>query len=127
MEMTATQRKPRRKPRVNPDTIRTHWTFSLHYGHPSNPRRSGMSGGSETLPEAIAEAFRNVTYYIGLGYVVSVEFERQCTKCGGCGKVTAGRMKLKACPDCKGLGTFDRIAESRWTEADPVTITNSLA
>ena len=106
------------------DTV---WTYSLSYGSKEEPDRSGMAGGKDTLGESIKDMFRMVTYYLGLGYVVSAKIHEHCKLCAGTGRVPKKRTQRlyvsKPCPDCKGR-QGQTIDCGRFDLSNGVTINN---
>jgi hypothetical protein len=93
------------------------------YPNPAEPdvKGSSVSVGADTLSELIQDIFRNATYYLSLGYKVSVEkVQEVCAACTGDGQIRVWKKghgwTSKQCPECKGhaalttLNDFDLIA-----------------
>jgi hypothetical protein len=95
-------------------TVKTRWYGWLQtYPDPNEPDRQGCSTsvGGDTVSELIQDIFRNGTYYLALGYRVTVEKVREtCAACDGDGEIRCWKKGhgwgRKQCPECKGHAVF---------------------
>jgi hypothetical protein len=88
------------------------------YPDPSEPDRQGCSVSvqNDTLAGLIGDIFRHGTYYLSLGYRVTVEkVKESCAACAGSGEIRVWRKGHgwtdKLCPECKGRADFGTIAD----------------
>lgn len=105
----------------------TQWSYMLNYGTPDEPNRSGMSGGKDTQGATIADMFKMVTYYLGLGYVVSGCLIETCKLCCGTGTVHKKSNRLydfKKCPECKGAEPSEAIPCGRFGLPQGISVLN---
>lgn len=79
---------------------RTHWSYSVYY----NDSRSSCCSSAETLETALAKAFSDATYYLGIGYPdVFIGLTEICPVCSNSGLVWRGVRKPRVkCTECKG-------------------------
>jgi len=76
--------------------MNSYWTYEV-LSIEGDKKRSLVIAPSETLAQALAGAFKDATYYIGVcGYRVAVVFHEMCKVCGGSG--------AERCPG-GGIGT----------------------
>lgn len=105
----------------------TQWSYSLDYGPPDAPHRSGMCGGKDTQGATIADMFKMATYYLGLGYIVSAKLDEHCKVCHGTGTKPkrGGRLyQFVKCSACKGRKPSETIDCGRFGLSQGVTIHN---
>ena len=111
-----------------------HVNYTLSYGPKDNPRRSGLGSGGSDLADAIVRIARDVAYYQGLGYVVTLdEVWVDCPGCNGEGQIPwttpTGKRRLgkfRVCPKCKGKNSRTVLAGNAEFISDPcVVIRNS--
>ena len=100
----------------------TYWTHEV-VGI-NGKRRSLVIAPSATLEAALANAFKDVTYYIGVcGYKVALCFHELCLTCRGTGFIQRrvhGVTHASRCRVCKGNPIQQVIAETIWTVNDAV-------
>lgn len=97
--------------------IKTIWYGWVQtYPDPADPdcKGSSVSIGADSLSELIQDIFRNATYYLSLGYRVTVEKVREsCAACTGDGEIRVWKKghgwTHKQCPECKGKATFTTL------------------
>lgn len=98
----------------------TYWTYEItnHTGK----RRPLVIVPADTLEAALAEAFKDVTYYIGVcGYQVSLRFLELCASCRGTGLLHV-RRGTRLCSKCKGKPVLREVAETIWTPNEAIII-----
>jgi hypothetical protein len=77
---------------------------------------------------ALAGAFRDATYYIGVcGYKVALAFYEMCKACGGSGVVSRAPNRRRGyserpCKVCKGHSTIQEIPETPWLPSEAIKI-----
>jgi hypothetical protein len=111
-EDAPTARKPRTK-----KAMKTQWSGWVQtYPVAGKPDIKGCSVtvGADTISELIQDIFRHGTYYLSLGYKVSVEKLREtCAACTGDGTIRAWRKGHgwtdKQCPECKGHAVISTL------------------
>lgn len=89
-----------------------YYSMSVQTYQDGRPGCSVLTGG-DTIGHALAAAFRDGTYYLGLGYKVVVEdFKPFCKHCHGAGNVRKGVriVRYVKCPECRGK-KFDDVCE----------------
>lgn len=88
----------------------TYWGYSISYGPPDNPKRSGLCGTASSLPKAIQLATADCMYYLGMGYEVRLDgYYEICQQCNGSGTKQRPRLKQVKCCACKGKGQLQSI------------------
>ncbi len=93
----------------------TYFTYVVVYSR-SNGGISSLSASKPTLSEALAAAFTDATYYLGIGYP-DAKIETIAENCDGCDgfghvtKATARTRKRVRCPLCKGKHSRRMIVE----------------
>lgn len=94
--------------------IKTIWYGWVQtYPDPNEPDRQGCSCSlsADSLSDLIQNIFRHGTYYLSLGYRVTVEKVKEtCAACSGNGEIRVYRKGRgwtdKQCPECKGHANF---------------------
>ena len=101
--------------------ILTYWCYEVCCLDGEKPRGL-VTSCKDTLAEAIAGAFRDAAYYIGVcGYKVGVSFEERCSACHGVGHRVKG-LRTFPCKVCKGEPLVTALPLTPWTHDDNVRI-----
>lgn len=100
--------------------LATYWTYEIT--NVTEKRRPLVIVPADTLDAALAEAFKDVTYYIGVrGYKVAIRFLELCASCRGTGLLHV-RRGAKLCSKCKGKPVLREVAETIWTPNEATII-----
>jgi hypothetical protein len=105
--------------------MNSYWTYEIICIE-GDRKRSLVIAPATTLAEAMAGAFKDATYYIGVcGYKITLAFEERCKACDGTGRIirrTKRTCKALACKACKGHPVIQAIAETPWLPSEAVKI-----
>jgi hypothetical protein len=103
--------------------IETYWTYEIAAVE-GDKFRSLVISPNDTLELALAGAFKDAGYYIGVcGYQVAVAFEEHCKACNGSGRVAKKRLQWSPCKVCKGQPTLRTTPMTPWHPSEKVAIT----
>lgn len=97
---TSTARK------TNTRLIPSQWAGDVGTGN-----RSLVMFGADTLPEILAKTFECATYYVAMGYPVTISIEQVCSACHGTGETGGSALfkPRKTCKACKGNPVLSKI------------------
>jgi DnaJ-class molecular chaperone len=105
--------------------MKTYWTYEV-FSVEGVKRRSLVIAPCDDLAAALAGAFKDVTYYIGVcGYKVALHFHELCATCQGTGlkrRRTKRAMHTTKCLVCKGNPIIREITETRWIPNEGVAL-----
>lgn len=96
----------------------SYWSFMI-----TLPHGGGCSGGRNTSAEALADAIKDCTYYLGNYPSVQIELTEHCDRCQGNGDIAGKRrFSRKPCPVCKGQPDFQKIGPIAVQASDNVKV-----
>ncbi len=105
--------------------METYWTYEV-VSIEGEKKRSLVIAPCDSLAQAMAGAFKDATYYIGVcGYKVGVVFHEMCKTCNGSGAIgrhTRRGYTERTCKECKGHPIIREIPETPWVPGEQVTI-----
>jgi hypothetical protein len=97
----------------------SYWVAAITLPHGGG----SCTGGRDTAAEALADAVRDSTYYLGNYPSIQVELSEHCNNCSGRGEVRGKRkFSWKPCPVCKGSPLFQQIGPVPVTAHDNVKV-----
>jgi len=105
----------------------SYWTYEV-LSVESDKKRSLVIAPCDTLAHALAGAFKDATYYVGVcGYKVALVFHEMCKACGGSGAVSRGSNRRRSyserpCKACKSHPIIQEIPETAWVPSENVEI-----
>lgn len=99
--------------------VKTYWSGMVQTFQPGPGQTGGGVSASirgDTVSGLMTDAFQVGSYYLAQGYRVEIgHIEECCSECWGTGTVTpqTGRnaFQAKKCPECKGHGVFETMAD----------------
>lgn len=101
--------------------IASYWVYEVCSLDGENPRALVISP-NDTLAQAMAGAFKDAAYYIGVcGYKVGVTFQERCSACNGTGH-TVKRLVTRPCKVCKGKPVVREVPMTPWMTDENVKI-----
>jgi hypothetical protein len=91
--------------------MKTYWSFTILVNG-----RNVLCHGEETLSKAISRAITDVIYYAAVypqAKIVIGEWRESCLKCHDAGSVFSVRNRFRSvrCPECKGKGVHNTLAD----------------
>lgn len=107
---------------------KTYWTYEV-VSIEGEKKRSLVIAPCDDLAAALAGAFKDTTYYIGVcGYKVALHFHELCATCQGTGTRLRRSRKTgqcQPCRECKGKPIRREIAETPWAPSEAVVLTEA--
>ena len=89
--------------------MQTYWNSTVRTHHDGRAGVSTVSSAT-TLPEALAMAVQDASYYrLSCGYEVTIELREHCARCENTGTVRKGKRIIR-CPECKGKVPTGHVA-----------------
>ena len=105
--------------------MKTYWTYEILCLSDAK-KRSLVIAPADTLHEALAGAFKDATYYMGIcHYKIAVVFHESCANCQGTGVKVKGTKRSRhtvPCSVCKGKPIQREIPETPWIANDSVAL-----
>ena len=105
--------------------METYWTYEV-VSIEGEKKRSLVIAPCDSLAQAMAGAFKDATYYIGVcGYKIALVFHEMCKACNGSGAVgrrTRRTYTERTCKKCKGHPIIQEIPETPWVPGEQVKI-----
>jgi hypothetical protein len=102
-----------------------YWTYEV-LSIEGEKKRSLVISPCDTLAQAMAGAFKDATYYIGVcGYKVALSFHEMCKACNGSGAIgrhTRRAYTERTCKACNGQPSIQVIPETPWQPSEAVKI-----
>jgi hypothetical protein len=105
--------------------VETYWTYEV-VSIEGEKKRSLVIAPCDSLAQAMAGAFKDAAYYIGVcGYKVALVFHEMCKACNGSGAIgrrTRRTYTERTCKKCKGHPIIQEIPETPWVPGEQVKI-----